>query len=238
MKNKRLIFGAILMASLMLTSCGGSRSVSNYPGLVTTQKKEATSTGTTGTTGTTVKIGTQTWTTKNLEVVKFRNGNPIPQARTLEEWKKAKDNKQPAWCYYDNDPANGTKYGKLYNWFAVKDPRGLAPAGYHVPTDAEWTKLTVFLGGEKEAGQKMKSTSGWNENGNGTNRSGFVGLPGGYRNVFDGTCYFLNNSAVWWSATEINTTTSWYRSLDYDGGAIYREPDDMGCGLSVRCIRD
>ena len=110
----------------------------------------------------TVPIGTQVWMTKNLDVATFRNGDPIPEAKTAEEWEKAGENKQPAWCYYDNDPANGAKYGKLYNWYAVNDSRGLAPVGYHIPSDAEWTKLTDFLGGESVAGTKMKSKSGWN----------------------------------------------------------------------------
>ena len=108
-----------------------------------------------------VAIGTQVWTTKNLDVATFRNGDPIPQAKSYEEWKAAGDNKQPAWCYYDNKAANGTKYGKLYNWYAVNDARGLAPAGWHVPTDEEWTVLSTFLGGDAVAGKKMKSTSGW-----------------------------------------------------------------------------
>ena len=107
-----------------------------------------------------VKIGTQTWTTENLNVSTFRNGDPIMEAKTNEEWENAGKNKQPAWCYYENDPKNGAKYGKLYNWYAVNDPRGLAPAGWHVPSDAEWTILETFLG--TDAGKKMKSLSGWN----------------------------------------------------------------------------
>ena len=112
--------------------------------------------------GQTVTIGTQTWTTKNLNLATFRNGDAIPQAKTDEEWEAAGENKQPAWCYYENNTANGTKYGKLYNWYAVVDARGLAPGGWHVPTDEEWTVLSTFLGGEAVAGKKMKSTSGWN----------------------------------------------------------------------------
>ena len=104
----------------------------------------------------TVTIGSQTWTTKNLDVATFRNGDAIPQAKTDEEWKAAGRNKQPAWCYYENDPKNGTKYGKLYNWYAVNDARGLAPAGWHIPTDEEWTVLSTFLGGGEVAGKKMK----------------------------------------------------------------------------------
>ena len=106
-----------------------------------------------------VIIGNQVWMTKNLDVSTFRNGDPIPEAKTDEEWEKAGENKKPAWCYWDNDPANGAKYGKLYNWHAVNDPRGLAPDGYHIPTDAEWKILTKYLG--EKAGTKMKSTSGW-----------------------------------------------------------------------------
>jgi len=113
--------------------------------------------------------------TKNLNVSTFRNGDPIPQAKTVEEWKKAGENQQPAWCYYDNDPADGEKYGKLYNWYAVDDTRGLAPKGWHVPSNAEWTILTDYLGGMNVVGigTKMKSKTGWNEDGNGTNSSGF-----------------------------------------------------------------
>jgi uncharacterized protein (TIGR02145 family) len=107
----------------------------------------------------TVTIGTQVWMTANLDVSTFRNGDPIPEAKTDEEWERAGKLKQPAWCYYDNDPKNGVKYGKLYNWYAVNDLRGLAPVGYHVPTDAEWTTLKKFLG--DDAVKKMKSTIGW-----------------------------------------------------------------------------
>jgi TolA-binding protein len=107
-----------------------------------------------------VKIGTQTWMAENLNVSTFRNGDPIMEAKTNEEWEKAGKEGKPAWCNYENDPKNGAKYGKLYNWYAVNDPRGLAPAGWHVPSDAEWTTLGDQLG--DEASNKMKSTSGWN----------------------------------------------------------------------------
>ena len=113
----------------------------------------------------TINIGTQVWMAKNLDVCTFRNGDQILQARTNNEWIKAGENNQPAWCYYDNDSAKGTKFGKLYNWHTVNDPRGLAPIGYHIPMDAEWTVLINFLGGESQAGKKMKSLSGWKENG-------------------------------------------------------------------------
>jgi len=185
----------------------------------------------------TVTIGTQVWMTKNLDVVTFRNGDPIPEAKSNEEWEKAGENKQPAWCYYDNDPANGAKYGKLYNWYAVTDSRGLAPVGYHVPSDAEWTILTDFLGGQDAAGTKMKSKSGWAENGNGTNTSGFSGLPGGDRYGY-GAFDHIGNFGAWWSSTEANTGDAWYRSLYYLNGTVNRYSNVKEDGFSVRCLRD
>ena len=182
-----------------------------------------------------VKIGSQTWMTENLNVSTFRNGDPIPQAKTAYEWEKAGQNKQPAWCYYDNNPANGAKYGRLYNWYAVNDPRGLAPVGYHIPSDAEWTKLEDYLG--SDAGTKMKSTSGWEGNGNGTNSSGFNGLPGGFRS-FNGSFYSIGGDGNWWSSTEINTSSAWYRALFYTNGLVSRHNFVKEEGFSVRCLRD
>lgn len=108
-----------------------------------------------------VKIGKQKWMSKNLDVITFRNGEQISQASNKEQWDEYSKNKIPSWCYYDFDENNGKIYGKLYNWFAVSDPRGLAPKGYHIPTDQEWTALTDFLGGNNEAGLKIKSRFGW-----------------------------------------------------------------------------
>ncbi|MFZ4378002.1 MAG: fibrobacter succinogenes major paralogous domain-containing protein, partial [Saprospiraceae bacterium] len=99
----------------------------------------------------TVMIGTQEWMTRNLDVDRFQNGVLIPHVESNKEWKKAGENGQPAWCYYDNNPENGKKYGKLYNWFAINDPRRLAPKGWHVPTFEEWNSLVEFLG--KDDGQ-------------------------------------------------------------------------------------
>jgi uncharacterized protein (TIGR02145 family) len=200
----------------------------------------------------TVSIGTQVWMTKNLDVSSFRNGEPIPEARTSEQWADAVKNKQPAWCYYDNDPTNGEKYGKLYNWYAVNDSRGLAPDGWHIPTDAEWTKLSAYLGDE-EVGIKMKSISGWNDNGNGMNTSGYSGLPGGLR-IEEGDFFKVGGLGGWWSSTEKDFESfenseyditdfdpkgfAWFRALnDYDG-SIFRNRNGKGRGYSVRCLRD
>jgi uncharacterized protein (TIGR02145 family) len=103
----------------------------------------------------------QEWMAENLSVFYFRNGDPIPVVKTAEAWQKAGENRQPACCFYENNAENGKTYGLLYNWYAVNDPRGLAPEGWHIPTDAEWLKLTDYLGGDMVAGSKMKSTSGW-----------------------------------------------------------------------------
>ena len=182
----------------------------------------------------TVTIGTQVWMSKNLDVATFRNGDSIPQVQTNEEWKKAGENKQPAWCYYENDPANGAKYGKLYNWYAVNDPRGLAPEGYHVPTDDEWTILQDHLGGDAK---KMKSTSGWFDEGNGTDQSGFNGLPGGNR-YFDGNFDAIDSHGYWWSSTENATDFTWYRGLNFFYDDVDRSNGSKDNGFSVRCLRD
>jgi len=179
-----------------------------------------------------VIIGAQVWMTKNLEVTTFRNGDPIPQAASDEAWALAGKNKQPAWCY------NGEHYGKLYNWYAVHDPRGLAPEGWHVPTDQEWTALEKALG--ENPGKKMKSTWGWHNKGNGTNSSGFSGLPAGGR-AYGGKFYSIGEGAYWWSSTENDASHAWYRLLlNVNGGTgrVFRDDYVKELGLSVRCLRD
>ena len=180
-----------------------------------------------------IKIGDQTWITKNLDVSAYKNGDAIPQVQDEEEWANLSTG---AWCYYLNQTAIGTTYGKLYNWFAVNDPRGLAPYGYHIPTDEEWTILSDNLGGESQAGTKMKSTSGWNKDGNGTNESSFAGLPGGYR-TSDGI--FNNNGAFgsWWSSSEDYANIAWFRDLSKFGW-MTRMSYEKQNGFSVRCLRD
>ena len=173
-----------------------------------------------------ITIGTQTWTSKNLDVSTFRNGEAIPEAKNAKQWSKAGDNKTAVFCYYEYDSKNGKVYGKLYNWFAVNDSRGLAPKGYHIPSDAEWTVLTDFLGGEFKAGDKMKSKTGWQKNGkksgNGNNSSGFNGLPGGSR-YNDGPLSNIGMVGFWWSSTENDTSAAWYRLLGYYNGNVYRD---------------
>jgi len=184
-----------------------------------------------------VTIGNQVWMAENLNVDKFRNGDPIPEAKTESEWQLAGENKQPAWGYYNNDPANGDKLRKLYNWYAVNDPRGLAPNGWKVPSDTEWTVLTDYLGGEAAAGTKMKSTSGWEEAGNGTNESGFSALRGGFRDS-GGKFNWVNSHGGWWSSTEKDTDDALHRHMNSSDGVVYGGGFNKKNGLSVRCIRD
>ena len=180
----------------------------------------------------TIKIGTQTWTTKNLDVTTYRNGEVIPQVQDANAWANLRTG---AWCYYENNTANGSSYGKLYNWYAVNDPRGLAPKGYHIPSDAEWTILSDNLG--DEAGTKMKSSSGWENNGNGNNTSGFAGLPGGFRFSY-GSFFPIGANGSWWSSSEYNTYLAWCRDLNYGDGNVYSYSPSKRNGFSVRCLRD
>jgi len=183
----------------------------------------------------TVTIGTQTWMAENLNVSTFRNGDAIPEVKTDAEWAQAFKEEKPAWCYYDNDPANGAKYGKLYNGYAVIDPRGLAPAGFHIPSEVEWIKLASYLDGTNHAAKKMKSTSGWMKDGNGTNESGFCALPGGYRLP---NFMYAGSNAYWWSSSLFVTgTPGWGFFMKYNYDRLNKMLYDEE-GLSVRCIKD
>ena len=179
-----------------------------------------------------VTIGNQVWTSKNLDVSTYRNGDDIPLEEGYENWNNLTTG---AWCYYENKTGKGSTYGKLYNWYAVNDPRGLAPKGYHIPTDAEWTILTTYLG--TDAAAKMKSTTGWNEDGNGTNESGFAGLPGGFR-YNNGDFLSIGAFGYWWSSSEGSPNNAWDRYLGSSNGLVKRANEDEHHGFSVRCLRD
>ena len=189
----------------------------------------------------TIVIGTQQWMEKNLEVVTYRNGDVIAQVTDATAWAGLTTG---AWCYYNNDVANGAIYGKLYNWYAVNDTRGLAPTGWHVPTDAEWTILTDKLGGVSVAGGKMKSvgTTIWTTpNTSATNESGFSGFPGGYRDTngtFSNVGYYGGYYGGWWSSSEYNTATALNRYLYHSFGGTSSFNYYKTYGFSVRCLRD
>lgn len=183
------------------------------------------------------KIGTQVWTVVNLDVNTFKNGDPIPEARTADEWIKAGDNGQPAWCYYDNNPINGKKYGKIYNWFAVRDVRGLAPEGWHIPSDNEWSVLINYLGGEKVASEKMINVKEWKDNFSGTSSNGFAALPGG-RRYFYGAFNNIGSHSYWWSSNEGKVSISTDRGLSFNRGFVNGVDYDGREGYYVRCIKD
>ncbi len=186
----------------------------------------------------TVTICNQTWMQKNLDVPTYRNGDPIPQVTDPTQWANLTTG---AWCYYNNDPANRAVYGKLYNWYAVNDPRGLAPAGWHIPSDAEWTTLESCLGGNEVAGGKMKEagTAHWRSPNTGaTNSSGFTALPGGYRGYNGTTFQFMGNFGIWWSATAVNTINARDRYLKQDAAFIGNSQYFKQGGYSVRCLKN
>ncbi len=188
-------------------------------------------------------INGQDWMQQNLAVTKYRNGDPIPTGLSNTSWQGTTSG---AYAIYDNVAANNTTYGKLYNWYAVNDSRGLCPTGWHVPSDAEWTTLETSLGGSSVAGGKMKST-GTIENGDGlwyspneqaTNESGFTGLPGGYRNT-DGTYFSIGYNGYWWSSAEYDSNFAWFCILYYTYSDVSRTSNgNKHYGFSVRCVRD
>jgi len=180
-----------------------------------------------------VKIGTQVWMKKDLATSTYRNGDKIPQVKNPTAWANLTSG---AWCYYNNDQRNG----KLYNWYAVNDPRGLAPKGWHVPSDAEWTTLTEYLGGVTVAGGKMKETGTvhWQApNTDASNSSGFTALPGGNR-YYLGSFFDAGGYDYWWSSTEAASNAAYYRYLTYFYGTISGTTDLKTNGFSVRCLKD
>ena len=191
----------------------------------------------------TVSIGNQIWMAKNLDVDHYRNGDPIPQVTNPTIWANLTTG---AWCYYDNNLANRSDYGKLYNWYAVNDPRGLAPIGYHVASDNEWKLLISYLDPNADieanintAGSALKEMglSHWSSPNTGaTNNSGFTALPGGFCNEFGSS--LINNYGFWWSASEKNVLEAWNFTLYSDMPDLQRLTNNKASGFSVRCLKD
>lgn len=187
-----------------------------------------------------VYIGCTPWMTKNLDVSTYRNGDPIPQVSypgSATEWASLTTG---AYCYYNNDPDNDTIYGKLYNWYAVNDPRGLAPEGWHIATDYEWTTLVNTLGGNASAGGPIKTlgTEYWNApNLGATDLCNFGALPGGQRTA-TGSFSQEGNFAYWWTRTKADTDNAWSRNARYNDMEVNGAGTDMNCGFSVRCVKD
>jgi uncharacterized protein (TIGR02145 family) len=179
-------------------------------------------------------IGTQRWMSKNLNLSTFSNGDSIFEAKTKEEWLSAADKGLPAYCNY-NFSSDVRFPGKLYNWYAVNDPRGLAPKGSHIPNDDEWNLLVTYLGGENSAGLKMKSTYGWKKYNNGNLSYGFNGTPAGQ--MGEGFSN-LTDRGFWWSSTESSNGRAWFRSIHWFDNIAERGNQEKMFGYSVRCIID
>ena len=212
----------------------------------------------------TVKIGNKVWMAENLSASRFLNGEIIQEAKTDDEWIKAASNGTPAWCYYNNDPKLGEEYGKLYNWYAISDPRGLAPLGWEIPSDCDYWDLIKELGGKDNAGYKMKSITGWKSstdnntntglNGNGNNNSDFNSKPGGYREFKNYSSveikfYGLGSSAMYWTRSKDKNEGGRQCTVYSETGDPFyflnRESDrtcelqsnaNKSCGFSVRCL--
>ena len=190
----------------------------------------------------TMTIGTQTWMAENLKTTKYNDNTDIPSVADIPAWAALST---PGYCWYNNDAATyKAHYGALYNWYAVdaagNGGKNVCPAGWHIPTDAEWATLTDFLGGNNVAGGKMKETgtANWQSPNTGaTNESGFTALPGGGR-YFDGTFSSIGSIGGWWSSTELLTTSARGRYLYSDYSFIYRGSGSKQDGFSVRCLKD
>ena len=198
----------------------------------------------------TIIIGTQEWMMENLKVTHYRDGTAIPTGHSNSDWSNLTTG---AYAVYDDNESNATTYGYLYNWYAVDDSRNIAPEGWHVPTDDEWKTLEMYLGmsqgeadntgwrGTNEGSKLAGNADLWN-NGNLENNaefgtSGFTALPGGYRST-NGYYYDLGSHGSFWSSTEDDSDTAWYRGLYYSNSGVARGGSYKLYGFSVRCVRD
>jgi uncharacterized protein (TIGR02145 family) len=174
---------------------------------------------------------------RNLDVDHYRNGDSIPEVRDSAQWVNLKTG---AWCYYNNDSALGTIYGKLYNLLAVNDSLGLAPEGWHIANYFEWEELNRFLGGQYDVGGKLKETgtNHWlSPNKGASNESGFSALPGGYRGIFSefGNIGYRGH---WWTSAEYSSFIAWIRILSFNNVSFDYGDGNGVAGFSVRCIKD
>jgi len=204
-----------------------------YGGAMVVRTMKGTVTDVDGNAYYTVVIGSQEWMAENLKVTHYRNGDAIPNITVAAEW--VVNTSSGAWCSYDNDPANKNTYGLLYNHYTVADSRGVCPDGWHVPSDADWTTLTDYLGGEAIAGYKLKKAG---EGVDADNSSGFTALMGGYREYYQGSFYYINSEGQWWSSTSASFEASMVRVIKKGAKRIQRVGDIKWAGNSIRCLKD
>ena len=189
-----------------------------------------------------VEIGDQCWFAENLRTTVYADGTSIPEVTGNSAWLQLSSG---ARCDYDNDASNVATYGRLYNWYAVYDSRGLCPSGWHVPTDGEWTELEDYITTQGFAGTEgtaLKSTTGWSGSGNGTDDFGFSALPGGRRGDYDGYFWNAGWGGYWWSSSTRSMPNGnhlrWGRDLSNNDPDIFRGSYNASRGFSVRCLRD
>jgi uncharacterized protein (TIGR02145 family) len=193
----------------------------------------------------TILIGTKLWMTENLRTTRLNDNTLIPEITGNTEWIGTSS---PAYCWYDNNASFKTTYGALYNWFSVNTGK-LCPTGWHVPTDQEFSALEITLGMASDQseiwgwrgtdhGLRMKNTTGWDNNGNGSNSSGFSALPGGYRYGADGQFFLQTTITYWWTSSEHDADRGWYRRLDSSSEQVYRASTSKKGGKYIRCVKD
>lgn len=187
----------------------------------------------------TVDINGEMWFTENLSCKSFRNGDPIIEARTDNEWEYALNNGIPAWCYSNNDSTLSETYGIMYNYHAIKDSRGLAPEGWHISSSDDWQKLINNYGGEWNAGYSLKGTTGWPNDGNGSDSTKFNALPGGLR-ISIGSFLKVGEYGYWWTSTPIGGYAGNYTVLlpSINNLVNILDNSDWGYGMYVRCVKD
>jgi uncharacterized protein (TIGR02145 family) len=244
-KSKSIIFSFIILFSLMTYRCA------------TNETKPVIEE---------VKIGKQVWMKKNLDIDTFRNGDKITEVKSLEEFIHVTENKIPALCYFNFDGDANESFGKLYNWYAVTDSRQLAPQGWRIPGEVEWTQLSDYLGGGKNlrtsytypidsngnmatiyfagknVGHYLKTNFGWEEhngqNGNGDNRSGFSAHPAGYLDGNDNAFYEKNRYAAWWSVDALNADSAWFRGVSNGYPELCWAANHKSSFISLRCLKE
>jgi uncharacterized protein (TIGR02145 family) len=228
---------SILLLTFLLLNCKKTETDQVSQNNITSYHKTSGVIDADGNVYDTIVIGTQTWMLENLQTTHYIDGSTIPNIVDSTQWNNASFG---AYCNYNNDSSYVKIYGRLYNWFAVNNTAGLCPAGWHIPTDSEWSILVSYLGGDSIAGGSMKATgiSLWNPpNYNATDASGFTALPGGNR-LSDDFFYGINNYAHFWSSTLIDSVYSWSRYLYYNDSKIYKEYSEKQVGFSCRCIEN
>jgi uncharacterized protein (TIGR02145 family) len=246
--KKTILLSTMLLIIIMLVSCSKKDDPNNTVNIV--KDKD-------GNVYDMVTIGTQTWMAENLKTTQYNDGTAIPLVTDNTAWYNLST---PAYCWYNNDATNKNMYGALYNWYTVSTGK-LAPKGWHVPTDAEWTTLENYLiangynydgstSGDKYA-KSLAATTNWTytyayeDAGAGAigtdlsknDSTGFSALPGGGRN-YNGMFWSVGNDGAWWSSTESSTSAAWFRDMGCNVSYVYRVNDDKRRGYSVRCVRD